>query len=234
MAQGKFVAYYRVSTVRQGQSGLGLDAQRTAVAEYLNGGKWKLLAEVTEIETGKGSNAMDRRPQLREALALCKKENATLIIAKLDRLSRDVEFLFAIRNGNVEVRACDMPQATTLEFGIRALFAQHEREVISQRTRDALAAAKARGVKLGVAGPTNLRPSLEQRRARAELYAAKMRDVLLGLKGRGLTHRAMRDELNKLEIAAPRGGSWHVPTVQRVLARLEHPSRVQAMAGKNQ
>src|SRR5438552_9631145 len=93
MARGKFVAYYRVSTQKQGQSGLGLDAQRNSVLTYLNGGGWELVGEFTEVETGKGANALERRPQLREALALCKKEGATLVLAKLDRLARNGNFV---------------------------------------------------------------------------------------------------------------------------------------------
>lgn len=230
MAQGAFVSYYRVSTVRQGQSGLGLEAQREAVRRYLNGGNWKLVGEFTEVESGRKS---DRdRPQLAAALDLCRREKATLVIAKLDRLSRDVQFLFALRNGNVEVRAVDMPTATTLEFGIRAVFAQHEREEISRRTKAALAQAKARGVRLGVAGPRNLKRNLEQRTAAADAFAERLRPVLLGLMARGLSQRAILAELNKLGIAAPRGGAWHLPTLQRVLARVRPERTVRVLAGE--
>ena len=224
MAQGKFVSYLRVSTRKQGDSGLGLEAQRAAVAAYLNGGEWSLVAEFVEVESGKKSDR--QRPQLDAALALCKRQKATLVIAKLDRLSRDVEFLFKLRNGSVEVRAVDMPNAGTLEFGIRAVFAQHEREEISRRTKAALAAAKARGVKLGVTGPANLAPVLAERQRDADQYARKVRSVLLGLKARGLSQRAIAAELNALGIAPPRGGEWHLVTVQRVMARLRPEQRV--------
>ena len=147
MADGKFVAYYRVSTAQQGHSGLGLDAQRDAVMRYLSNGGWPPLAEFTEIETGKGANALDRRPQLQAALAYARKHKATLIIAKLDRLSRNAAFLLTLRDSGVRFLACDMPEANDLTVGIMALVAQQEREAISRRTKEALAVAKARGVK---------------------------------------------------------------------------------------
>jgi DNA invertase Pin-like site-specific DNA recombinase len=146
MARGKFIAYYRVSTERQGKSGLGLDAQRTAVLDYLNGGGWKLLGEFTEVETGKGRNALARRPQLRAALEACRKHKATLLIAKLDRLARNVFFVSGLMESGVEFVAVDMPMANRLTVHILAAVAEHEREMISQRTKAALAAAKARGV----------------------------------------------------------------------------------------
>src|ERR671911_796243 len=142
MAQGKFVAYYRVSTERQGRSGLGLEAQRKAVEDYLNGGRWQLLAEFVEVESGKRED----RPKLAEALALCRLHGATLVIAKLDRLSRDAHFLLGLQKAGVDFVAADMPDANKMTVGIMALVAQHEREMISERTKAALAAAKARGV----------------------------------------------------------------------------------------
>src|SRR5579862_7563773 len=109
MAEGRFVAYYRVSTQQQGRSGLGLEAQRKTVTDYLNGGRWDLIGEFTEVETGKGDDALDKRPQLRAALVFCKKRKATLIIAKLDRLSRDVHFISGLLKTGVEFRAAEMP-----------------------------------------------------------------------------------------------------------------------------
>jgi DNA invertase Pin-like site-specific DNA recombinase len=220
MAQGKFVAYYRASTAQQGRSGLGLEAQQATVAAYLNGGPWRLVGEFQEIETGKGANALDRRPQLRAALDLCKKQKATLIIAKLDRLARNVHFVSGLLETHVEFVAADMPHAGKEMIQMHSVMSEWERDQISKRTRDALAAAKARGVKLGVAGPANLRPMLEQRKAVADQYAARMRSVLLGFKARGLSQRKMVVELNQLGIASPHGARWHLPTVQRVMARL--------------
>lgn len=230
MAQGRFVAYYRVSTAKQGASGLGLEAQRESVRRYLNGGDWQLVGEFIEVESG--SKAGKKRPQLAAALDLCRREKATLVIAKIDRLSRDAAFLLTIKAGNVEVRAVEMPEAGTLEWGIRAVFAQHEREEISRRTKAALAAAKARGVKLGVAGPRNLKRNLEERKAAADQFAGKLRGVLLGLKARGLTQRAIVAELNTLGIAPPRGGQWHLTTLQRVMARLQPEQRVHELVAQ--
>src|SRR5712671_2856281 len=142
---GKFVAYYRVSTARQGRSGLGLDAQRQAVADYLNGGTRSLLREFVEVESGK----LNTRPELEQALHLCKVTGATLVVAKLDRLSRNAAFLMTLRDSGVQFVAADLPEANTMTVGVMALVAQHEREAISVRTKAALAAAKARGRKLG-------------------------------------------------------------------------------------
>src|SRR3712207_6842151 len=145
MAQGKFVAYYRVSTAKQGKSGLGLEAQQEAVRSYLNGGAWQLVDEVVEVESGKRND----RPKLAEALRLCRLHSATLIIAKLDRLARNVAFISNLMESGVEFTAVDFPQANRLTVHILAAVAEHEREMISRRTKDALAAAKARGKKLG-------------------------------------------------------------------------------------
>ena len=142
---GKFIAYYRVSTGKQGASGLGLEAQRKAVNDYLNGGRWTLVAELTEIESGK----LSERPQLAQALALCRVHRAKLIVAKLDRLARNVGFLTTLMNDGVEFTCCDMPQANKLTIHILAAVAEAEAEAISQRTKAALQAARARGVALG-------------------------------------------------------------------------------------
>ncbi len=224
MAQGKFVAYYRVSTQQQGRSGLGLEAQRASVATYLNGGHWTLVAEFTEVETGKGSNALATRPQLRAALDACKRHKATLLVAKLDRLARNVHFLSGLMESGVDFVAVDLPQANKLTVHIIAAMAEYERDAISKRTKEALAAAKARGVKLGTAGPANLRRVNDQRHAYAGDHADRLRAVLGGLQARGLSQRAIAAELNALGVQAPRGGTWHLPTVQRVLARISSSS----------
>ena len=142
---GKFVAYFRVSTDRQGKSGLGLDAQRDTVLSYMNGGRWSLVAEFTEIESGKRND----RPELEKALAACKKQKAKLVIAKLDRLSRNLAFIATLMDSGVEFIAVDNPHANKLTVHILAAVAQHEREIISARTSAALKAAKARGRRLG-------------------------------------------------------------------------------------
>ena len=141
MAKGKFVAYYRVSTEKQGISGLGLEAQRTAVTDFLNGGRWKLVGEFKEVESGKKND----RPALAKALAACRVHGATLIIAKLDRLARNVAFISNLMEAGVEFTAVDFPQANRLTVHILAAVAEHEAAMISARTKAALAAAKAHG-----------------------------------------------------------------------------------------
>ena len=138
MVTGKHVAYYRVSTAKQGRSGLGLEAQQAAVRDFLNGGVWELTGEVIEVESGKRA---DNRPQLQEALRLCRTTGATLVVAKLDRLSRDAAFLMQLQNAGVSFVAADMPGANSFTVGVMALVAQQEREAISARTKAALAAA---------------------------------------------------------------------------------------------
>jgi DNA invertase Pin-like site-specific DNA recombinase len=135
---GRFVAYYRVSTDKQGQSGLGLQAQHQAVMNYLNGGPWTLVAEHTEVESGK----RNARPELQKALAACRRHKAKLVIAKLDRLSRNLHFITSVMESGVEFIACDNPHANKLTIHILAAVAEHEREAISERTKAALAAAK--------------------------------------------------------------------------------------------
>ena len=142
---GKHVAYYRVSTARQGRSGLGLAAQKHAVAEFLNGGDWKIVGEFVEVESGKKSD----RPELAKALALCRLHGARLVIAKLDRLSRNAHFLLGLKESGVEFVAADMPNANQLTVGIMAVVAEDEAKRISERTKAALAAAKKRGTRLG-------------------------------------------------------------------------------------
>ena len=139
---GKFVAYYRVSTQRQGRSGLGLEAQQTLVRDFLNGGDWRLVAEVTEVEIGKRND----RPKLAEALKLCRLHGAVLVIAKLDRLARNVAFISNLMESGVEFHAVDFPHANRLTVHILAAVAEHEAKMISERTKAALAAANRRGV----------------------------------------------------------------------------------------
>src|SRR5918995_6283662 len=188
MAEGRFVSYLRVSTAKQGHSGLGLEAQRKAVADYLNGGQWQLVTEVVEIESGKRSD----RPKLEEALRLCRLHNATLVIAKLDRLSRDAHFLLGLEKAGVEFGAADMPSANRLTVGIMAMVADEERRLISRRTKEALAAAKARGKKLGGnrgnlsgGGTKGHAASLATRQARARGRASDLAPVIEELRASG-------------------------------------------------
>lgn len=221
MASGKFIAYFRVSTQKQGASGLGLDAQRDAVRGYLSGGQHELIGEFQEVETGKGSDALAKRPQLRTALAACRKQDATLIIAKLDRLARNVHFVSGMMESKVKFVACDMPEANELTIHIMAAFAEHEAKRISQRTKDALAIAKARGAVLGKAGMANLRANIEERQCVARAFVARLRPVFESMKQRGFSQRRMATELNEIGVPAPRGGEWRLAQVQRVIDRLQ-------------
>lgn len=217
MAEGRYIAYYRVSTDRQGRSGLGLEAQRAAVAAHLNGGAWELVAEYTEVESGK----RDDRPELAEALRHCRRAKATLIIAKLDRLGRNVAFIASLMESKVDFVCCDNPHANRLMLHMLAAFAEHEREQISQRTKAALAAAKARGVQLGNPRLQELQQH-EKNRRQAEEYAAALAPIIEELQAGGITSvRGVRDELNRRAIATPTGkGRWHLPTVHRLLERI--------------
>ena len=145
MANGRFVTYLRVSTAQQGSSGLGLEAQRAAATAYLNGGNWTLLKEVVEIESGKRND----RPALAQALRICRQQKATLLIAKLDRLARNIHFISGLMESGVEFVAVDMPEANRFVVHIMAAVAEQEADAISKRTKAALAAAKARIKALG-------------------------------------------------------------------------------------
>lgn len=221
MPTGKFVAYYRVSTVRQGRSGLGLEAQRQAVADYLDGGRWKLVAEYVEVESGTKAG----RPELTKALTACRLHGATLVVAKLDRLARNAAFLLTLRDSGIEFVAVDMPDANRLTLGILAMIAEHEADAISQRTKVALAAAKRRGVKLGNAAHLDRRArrrgtvaSAEVRRAKASQRANDMAPILDDVRSAGASSlREIAVALNSRAIPAPRGGSWSAVQVRRLL-----------------
>ncbi|TAL62174.1 MAG: recombinase family protein [Legionella sp.] len=219
MAYGKFIAYHRVSTQKQGLSGLGLEAQKQTVLTYLNGGNWELVQEFVEVETGKGADALDRRPQLKAAIDACKKQKATLIIAKLDRLARNVHFISGLLESGVDFVCADMPQANKVMLQMYSVMAEWERDQISARTKSALQAAKARGVILGAAGATNLKPNIEARQEAADEFANKLKGIIEGMKAQGLSQRAMLEELNGLGIKTAKGGEWSLIQLQRVMAR---------------
>lgn len=216
MAQ-QFIAYYRVSTQRQGASGLGLDAQRSAVMAHLAEGSRTVLEEFVEVESGKGSNALEKRPQLRLALERCRKTGATLLIAKLDRLARNVHFVSGLIETGVDFVAADMPQANKVMIQMHAVMSEWERDQISERTKVALAAAKARGVALGVTGPANLHRRNEQRQQEAQAFRERLRPVLAGLIAQGLSRRAIVVRLNDLGITAAKGGQWSLAQLQRMI-----------------
>ena len=196
---------------------------RQAVAAYLNGGAWQLVTGFTGVETGKGSTALDRRPQLRQALEACKKHKATLLIAKLDRLARNVHFVTGLIESGVDFVAADAPHANKTMIQLFAVMAEWERDQISVRTKAALAQAKARGVVLGAAGRRNLEAHRVTRSRDAEAFAARLRGAFEGFELRGLSQRQMVAELNALGIRAPRGGTWRLKQVQRVRARIAAP-----------
>jgi DNA invertase Pin-like site-specific DNA recombinase len=203
---GKFVAYFRVSTDRQGKSGLGLEAQRQAVMDYLNGGRWALVDEFTEVESGKRND----RPRLAAALAACKKLKAKLVIAKLDRLGRNLAFIATLMESGVEFVAVDNPHANKLTVHILAAVAQHEREMISERTKAALAAAKRRGQQLGNPNlPKAAKRGTAAVKANARRFAANVRPVIDEIIAAGATsHNAIAAKLNERNVRTARGGAW--------------------------
>lgn len=219
----KFISYVRVSTQKQGHSGLGIDAQLVAVENYVRG-RGELVGGVQEIESGrKGSKS---RPELVRALADCKRLGAALVIGKLDRLARNVRFfLETIDDSGVDIRFADLPDVLpTSDEGRMILvsmanFAEFEGRRIGTRTKAALTAAKARGVKLGTSGPANLKRCLEDRAAVADAGAMKLAGLIAGFELQGLTQRQMVAELNSIGVHVPRGGAWSLAQVQRLLMR---------------
>lgn len=209
-------AYYRVSTDRQGKSGLGLDAQQSAVQSFATANQIQLTKEFTEIESGKKNN----RPILQEALAYCRKNKARLIIAKLDRLGRNVAFIAALMEAKVAFVAVDNPQANELILHIMAAFAQYERKAISTRTKEALQAAKRRGVQLGTHGKVVLS---KQNKEAARSFAKKMKPTIVKLNKEGFKSiRSIRDELNKRKVPTYRnnGEQWHYSNVYNLMRRI--------------
>lgn len=219
---GSFISYLRVSTDKQGRSGLGIEAQRAAVASYLAGFGEAPLAEFVEVESGKRGD----RPELARALTECRVRKATLVIAKLDRLARDAHFLLGLERSGIAFTAADMPNANRLTVGIMAMVAEEERRMISQRTRDALAAAKARGVKLG-GRPENFRntelgrqKAAEAIRAKATARVADLLPTLDAIRAAGITSMTgIAKALNERGIPTARGGCWQAVQVQRIVAR---------------
>ncbi len=214
----RYVSYLRVSTSRQGESGLGLQAQRQAVLDYLNGADYELLREFQEVETGKGANALDKRPVLREALDYAKQQKAVLVIARLDRLARNVHFISGLIETGAEFVAADVPNADKFMLHIYAAVSEQERDQISKRTRAALAAAKRKGTVLG-------NPRLQENAAiierNANEFADSLRPVLIKLQKQGLPQRAMVDELNRQGVRTRHGKQFQLTSLQRVLKRIE-------------
>lgn len=211
----KYIAYYRVSDPKQGKSGLGLEAQQHSVKQYLNNKDYILLEEHIEIESAKGGR---KRPRLQDALESCKKHKAMLIIAKLDRLSRNVHFISGLMESGVEFVAVDNPHATRLMLHILAAFAEHEREQISKRTKEALTAAKQRGVKLGNNGKSL---AIANKQAAID-FALSMKPVIDSIMDRDIiTIRAITAELNRMNVATFHNrGQWHIPAVFKVMQNI--------------
>jgi DNA invertase Pin-like site-specific DNA recombinase len=216
-----FITYLRVSTDRQGKSGLGLEAQRAAVVDHVAGKGW-IAAEFVEIESGKKND----RPQLARAMAEAKRVGAVLLIAKLDRLARNVAFIANLLESGVEIAAADMPEANRFLLHVMAAVAEHEAQAISDRTRAALAAAKARGVALGWSMPAR---ADEQRQASrkgasrnariADQHAANVLPVIRQIAAGGASLRQIANELNARGAKTARGGLWYAATVRNLMAR---------------
>lgn len=224
----KYIAYYRVSTKQQGQSGLGLDAQKTAVKNFIESkGAKELPPPFTEVESGKN----DKRPELMNAIARCKETGSTLLIAKLDRLSRNASFIFKLRDelqaAGVGFIACDMPEANTLTIGIMATMAQHEREIISKRTKEGLAEAKRNGKELG--NPENL---TDEARAKAHRSISKKARTakavrhayhfIKPLREAGESYNAIAKQLNAEGYRTRKGKKFHASQVMRIWKRLNN------------
>jgi DNA invertase Pin-like site-specific DNA recombinase len=206
----KAIPYYRVSTERQGQSGLGLEAQQQAVTLFAKAHRYKLEKAFIEVESGKRQT----RPVLLNALMECQDKNATLLIARLDRLTRSVKFIATLMESKVDFKAVDNPYASKLVIHIMAAFAEHERDMISERTKAALQSARARGIKLGKSGKkrAKINKQLPKR------FSESLAPLIQRLRKRGYTTvRAITDELNRLQVPTYYTGKWHVGTVHRLL-----------------
>jgi DNA invertase Pin-like site-specific DNA recombinase len=221
----KVVAYLRVSRDKQGLNGLGMSAQRQAIETYVKQHNATVVGTFEEVESGKHND----RPHLKEALTLAKQTGATLVIAKLDRLSRNAAFLLTLKDSGAKFEACDLPGATDMTIGILAVVAQAEREMISKRTSEALQAAKRRGVKLG--NPNGARDLLKAGKGnvaglkaiadKANAHAERLQPVIAALRKEGVTSLgSIAAELNQREMLTPRGGRWHKSSVRNLLARL--------------
>lgn len=215
----KYIAYYRVSTQKQGQSGLGLEAQKSTVTKFLSN-DGVLLHEFTDVESGK----KDDRPNLLRAIEQCKKENAILLIAKLDRLSRNVGFIYTLRDTRVQFKCCDMPDANSVTIGIMAVLAQEERERTSQRTKDALAELKKQGIRLG--SPKNLNDSarekglkIRQKNALEDENNRKATALICALRNEGKSFYSITKQLNSFGFKTRRGNSFTQVQVKTLFER---------------
>jgi DNA invertase Pin-like site-specific DNA recombinase len=219
----QMIAYMRVSTSQQGRSGLGIEAQREAIARFAAAQGAEITSEYVEVETGKGADAIDRRPKLSAALAQARKAKAPVVVAKLCRLSRDVAFISGLMANRVPFIVAELgADADPFMLHVYAALAEKERNLIADRTRAALAVKKAQGVKLG--NRTNLPEAAakgsQTQRTMAAGYADNVLPVIRQIQASGAkTLRAVADALNARGIPTARGGQWHATTVKNVLAR---------------
>ena len=221
MATGDLVSYYRVSTERQGRSGLGLDAQRLAVTEYLKSHTGQLIGEFTEVESGRKRD----RPQLKAAIDLCRRQKAILVIAKLDRLARNVAFISALLESGVHFVAVDMPEADTTFLQIAAVFGEWEARKVSERTKAALAAAKRRGKKLGWSIPSRQpeqvlasKHGAASNRLAADQFSRNVLPIIQSVQHAGVRSLSgIAAALNARGVSTARGGQWHATTIRNVL-----------------
>ena len=222
MTDGKQVLYFRVSTQRQGQSGLGLDAQREQCHQFLNGGKWEVIGEFVEVESGKRSD----RPQLEKALKMARVHNARLVVAKIDRLSRSLNFITQLMDSGVKFVAADMPEMNPLTVHIVSAMAEHERKLISRRVKDSLQQAKLRGVKLGSPKcyltdedrKNGSKIGAEVRTKNAVAKAEDIMEIIDDISQSGITSlKGIARELTNRGVPTPRGKDvWYPTTVKRV------------------
>jgi DNA invertase Pin-like site-specific DNA recombinase len=217
---GRYVGYLRVSTDKQGLRGLGIAAQRQAVLDYLDGGKWQLVAEFVEQESGRRTD----RPELAKAIALCKKLKAKLVIARLDRLARNVAFVSSLMERKIDFVACDMPNATPFMLHIYAAVAEQEARAISERTKAAMQAAKAKGKVMG--GPKLAQARLlghAANRKAADKFAANVRPIIAEIRSSGVTTlRGVAAALAARGVPTARGGTWNAAQVWNVMRRGEN------------
>jgi len=226
MADGKQVLYFRVSTQRQGKSGLGLDAQREQCHQFLNGGQWEVIGEFVEVESGRRND----RPQLEKALKLARVHNARLVVAKIDRLSRSVAFISKLMESGVQFVAADMPEMNPLTVHILSAMAEHERKLISVRVKDALKQAKLRGVKLGSPKcyltdedrKKGSKIGAEVRTKNAVAKALDIMEIVEDINLSGITSlKGLARELTKRGVPTPRGkDNWYPATVKRLYERV--------------
>lgn len=220
----KFVTYYRVSTDKQGKSGLGLEAQKKTVLDFINGNDSEIVGEYVEVESGKN----DDRPELQKAIRTCKLKKARLVVSKLDRLSRDLHFITELQNSGVQFTIAEMPEATELTVHIYAAMAQHERKEIGRRTKNALAAAKARGVALGnpcilrgerIPGSGNTTNANQVRKSKADEFALDIAQTIKEEIVPGQSLREIADDLNNMGYRTARDKEWQATSVKRIIDR---------------